>query len=954
MAVIVAGVLSVVLLVGSLQQVSVYSRPEMFVGYDLQAQPPVDHPELTNVNDEKAAPNQPEPDRTSTMTTERKQEAGIGSTPYNPDEIVTEETRAEDPTTKKDDMAVVTETQQEERVSEATQTKEDTNDRPSHSLIQPEQEQTEPPQETLATQDPSRTENFSACLFVRGSSKRIHEWLAYHYHTMPLRYLRVSIDPEAKATLEPIFDLFREQLGMNITMGLHTDHGESVRSSPNGTQAQYFGFLKTCLETFREQGHKWTMVYDVDEYLSMERNPPVSPYSSILDGEADLQKAGGLMRYFRAAEKKNVHFDPCIVSPRLLFGARPVPEFMEPTEVPDGLQVNPLQLDTIRWRYMGNKVPGGRPFVDVSRLGPFLPLSVKDSFLINKDLCPLTYTRTGRARSAFRINVYTGSQQARLERERANVTSDVATKEVCVCFVRVCVRVWVCICVNARSSQTDDYPVSKKGHTGCHPHTLSHCSLHRFVRPSFTPILRTRPMLPLGTPKQEWAETARTSRSRDEITYLWLKGFIDSVGLEKANAVLKDTGPPLPAPDEKDETWMFDLNRTRLVSTTDYSSASACIMVRDENHRIREWLAYHYHVLPLKHVIVAVDARAKTSPSEIFDEFREKLGMEITEWNEADFGFKDSLDPDKNTKESLRTKQRKRQRLFLAECLTHLYYRGRSWTACIDPDEFVTVDPSSKFRPAYGDVIGNEGLREGGGITTYLNTISKTNALNRTCVSLARNMVGGKEEEEFTDINQTVPAGFGVDPFQLGTLRFRYRTGRGNILNGMGKPLIDVSSVGPFLPLQVANPHRVVMDVCGLAADGFARKETPLLANHYLGSWEQYSFRDDARRGLDKSREAWEYRSEAGKSLDPITHTWLRGFISSVGEETATSLLNGTGLPRSYKNDNDEEWRVQLDAPILQEFNNGFNAKFIKWVKQKRQREAESASASAAGSSTRI
>ena len=37
---------------------------------------------------------------------------------------------------------------------------------------------------------------------------------------------------------------------------------------------------------------------------------------------------------------------------------------------------------------------------------------------------------------------------------------------------------------------------------------------------------------------------------------------------------------------------------------------SACMLVMDDNHRLTEWLAYHYHVLPLRYLVVAVDPKA--------------------------------------------------------------------------------------------------------------------------------------------------------------------------------------------------------------------------------------------------------------------------------------------------------------------------------------------------------
>jgi hypothetical protein len=34
------------------------------------------------------------------------------------------------------------------------------------------------------------------------------------------------------------------------------------------------------------------------------------------------------------------------------------------------------------------------------------------------------------------------------------------------------------------------------------------------------------------------------------------------------------------------------------------STFSSCLLVMDDNHRLTEWLAYHYHVLPLRYMVV--------------------------------------------------------------------------------------------------------------------------------------------------------------------------------------------------------------------------------------------------------------------------------------------------------------------------------------------------------------
>jgi len=72
---------------------------------------------------------------------------------------------------------------------------------------------------------------------------------------------------------------------------------------------------------------------------------------------------------------------------------------------------------------------------------------------------------------------------------------------------------------------------------------------------------------------------------------------------------------------------------------------------------------------------------------------------------------------------------------------------------------------------------------------------------------------------------------------------------------------------------------------------------------HYLGSWESYSYREDARDGYLRSYDKWHKISimKAGGS-DDYMRPWIGGFIKVVGEENARYLLQDAGLPRDYRN----------------------------------------------------
>jgi hypothetical protein len=106
-----------------------------------------------------------------------------------------------------------------------------------------------------------------------------------------------------------------------------------------------------------------------------------------------------------------------------------------------------------------------------------------------------------------------------------------------------------------------------------------------------------------------------------------------------------------------------------------------------------------------------------------------------------------------------------------------------------------------------------------------------------------------------------------------------------------------------------------------------------------LGSWEAYSFRDDARRGGERSRETWEFQAADQDETDDIVRPWLGGFVEAHGEEKTKSLLQGAGLPKSYRNKNDTAWRSMWIDDILKsnetEGTNPKNLLFDTFIREK-------------------
>jgi len=125
---------------------------------------------------------------------------------------------------------------------------------------------------------------------------------------------------------------------------------------------------------------------------------------------------------------------------------------------------------------------------------------------------------------------------------------------------------------------------------------------------------------------------------------------------------------------------------------------SACLLVNDENPRLPEWIAYHYQILPLRGLIVAVDPASRLSPASILNRWtrlKEELGLEILLWNREDYympyggdGACNMTDP----KANCLGQHRKRQQHFVRACMANFKQRNKTWVLLADVDEYITFN----------------------------------------------------------------------------------------------------------------------------------------------------------------------------------------------------------------------------------------------------------------------
>lgn len=332
---------------------------------------------------------------------------------------------------------------------------------------------------------------------------------------------------------------------------------------------------------------------------------------------------------------------------------------------------------------------------------------------------------------------------------------------------------------------------------------------------------------------------------------------------------------------------------------------SACLQIKDDNEILNEWLAYHYFVLKLRHLIVAVDPLSSESPSDILRKWRDFTDLEIVEWHDPDFMPADFLRDGRPPRREMQKAKdfadslseqdlieiinhRYRQRVFLAQCMKTNRALNHSWVIHIDTDEYVV--PSKLLRQMKPDYVKLNPMDQPNSVLDLLQqAVSKTSSyVNYPCISMLRVLFGSIESHR-EDRDAMVPESFNSTAFE--TLRWRYHGLPHNMsVHGNPKVILDVAAIPDrFLPDVVFSIHRPVTEFCSRNNDlSFSNfRKQPIAVNHYLGSWERYSGRLDKRR----SRAKYDQKANQRRGKDDGVRPWLKGFVELMGQGKAIQLL---------------------------------------------------------------
>uniref|UniRef100_A0A7S1BD38 Uncharacterized protein n=1 Tax=Corethron hystrix TaxID=216773 RepID=A0A7S1BD38_9STRA len=138
---------------------------------------------------------------------------------------------------------------------------------------------------------------------------------------------------------------------------------------------------------------------------------------------------------------------------------------------------------------------------------------------------------------------------------------------------------------------------------------------------------------------------------------------------------------------------------------------SACLLVKDDNSRLTEWIAYHFFTLPLRSLIIGVDPSSKQLPSPILNRWNGTDGLQIWQWSDEDYMSDEEVE--KRSSKTYLDNHIQRHKIFFRECLLKFEEMGKTWTMAIDSDEFLVFnaldvegDPKKYF--LYGNFYEEE------------------------------------------------------------------------------------------------------------------------------------------------------------------------------------------------------------------------------------------------------
>jgi hypothetical protein len=326
------------------------------------------------------------------------------------------------------------------------------------------------------------------------------------------------------------------------------------------------------------------------------------------------------------------------------------------------------------------------------------------------------------------------------------------------------------------------------------------------------------------------------------------------------------------------------------------ASFSACVMFKDDTHRLIEWMAYHYHVLPLRRIIIGVDEGSIVYPLELAKRYADR--MKVTLWP------KDVFASDRDVHVSERKKSMdaanqyiRRQTLFLRKCALQLKRENRGWTIFIDPDEYLLFNyPSNTTPPPTAPEEFHKvvlpSVRDEGIMFKFIQQqqqLRPSGAYANPCITVPRMLFGSHNDGSAPAMTWKLQP-----PPPLDTLRYRSHSNRDDFKsNRLAKTILDLQRVSTPQLENLKNVHAMIPRVCWNPM--MTNDKSLLKLNHYLGSKQSFFHRKDDRDQYGR-RENYEKFAGIQDGTDDTIRAWYDGFVTTQGQQVAMKLLEGAAV----------------------------------------------------------
>lgn len=410
----------------------------------------------------------------------------------------------------------------------------------------------------------------------------------------------------------------------------------------------------------------------------------------------------------------------------------------------------------------------------------------------------------------------------------------------------------------------------------------------------------------------------------------------------------ESNGSPLPVDStEIDLPALSNQQNSDNVPAPTKDGIAACLLVLDDTIFLKEWLAYHYTVLPLSSLIIALDPKNAPSSVRRIQEIANRYNKlfndtKITFWYNDTFihdeEIRDSITnfEKNNPRKVYRFKriskqlspkiqvfpQRERQCQFVSECMKEHKRQGESWVLLTDTDEFLVFNYVSQKNGGENLTFYDKNFYQRRDLVdkarkTILPIRQKLPPLHNSTVAEFL-----RKHPSSNPCYRVVGLSFGSRESSIETLR---RVLSPETLRSVPRPeKLITEAHRSHQKVRIGTFNKVMVDVSRVAEEHLTRKNcftihnanklvcsntlggkvnTPFgqdyissffRINHYVGSFEAFLERSGDYRGERDEAMFWakqsKYTPESTADDDAI-RPWLNHFVTKVGPQVSSALL---------------------------------------------------------------